>query len=136
MKQIKNIKIKFFCSHIKIDFCLEYKPKSFAPDPRAVSELLIEDNVYLRDFNQPIRPARIPYGLNGRGPNDECSFEPRWPIEIEVLNEPRIKHIDTAPKEPELFHKSSSFSFHKKTNTKTTRGNFRYRSRTYGTQLR
>jgi hypothetical protein len=47
--------------------------------------------------------------LNGRATfNDESSVEPRWPIEIEVLNEPRIKHINASSMEPELFYKPSS----------------------------
>jgi hypothetical protein len=49
--------------------------------------------------------------LNLRNPNDENSFEPRWPIEIEVLTDPRVKHIDAPPKQPELFYKPSLLFF-------------------------
>ncbi|CAF3429627.1 unnamed protein product [Rotaria socialis] len=60
----------------------------------------------ISDTKQPIRQARIPYGFNSRGGiNDDGSFEPRWPIEVEVLNEPRIKHISTSPAQPEIFFK-------------------------------
>ncbi|CAF3828529.1 unnamed protein product [Rotaria magnacalcarata] len=63
----------------------------------------------ISDTKQPIRQARIPYGFNSRGGvNDDGSFEPRWPIEVEVLNEPRIKHISTSPAQPEIFFKPIS----------------------------
>ncbi|CAF3989111.1 unnamed protein product [Rotaria magnacalcarata] len=64
----------------------KYKGKPFVPDRRL-----------------PIRQNRISYNL--RGQNDDNSFEPRWPIEIEVLTESRIKHINAPPKHPELFYK-------------------------------
>ncbi|UJR35501.1 hypothetical protein I4U23_028255 [Adineta vaga] len=64
---------------------------------------------FVSDVKLPLRQARIPFGLNTRGGlNDESSSEPRWPIEIEVLNEPRIRHINTSPAQPELFYKSTT----------------------------
>ncbi|CAF2534220.1 unnamed protein product [Rotaria sp. Silwood2] len=61
------------------------------------------------DTKTPIRQARIPYGLNCRGgPNDDYSFEPRWPMEVEVLTEPRIKHISISPMQPEAFYKPTT----------------------------
>ncbi|CAF0922129.1 unnamed protein product [Rotaria sordida] len=61
------------------------------------------------DAKLPIRQARIPYGLNCRGgANDDYSFEPRWPMEVEVLNEPRIKHINISPIQPEVFYKPTT----------------------------
>ncbi|CAF0791652.1 unnamed protein product [Rotaria sordida] len=61
------------------------------------------------DAKLPIRQARIPYGLNCRGgANDDYSFEPRWPMEVEVLNEPRIKHINISPMQPEVFYKPTT----------------------------
>ncbi|CAF4265322.1 unnamed protein product [Adineta steineri] len=56
----------------------------------------------------PIRQARVP-NLNPRvTSNEESSFEPRWPSEIEVLNEPRIKHINIPSSQPEYFYKSTT----------------------------
>ncbi|CAF1121372.1 unnamed protein product [Adineta steineri] len=56
----------------------------------------------------PIRQARVP-NLNPRvTSNEESSFEPRWPSEIEVLNEPRIKHINIPPSQPEYFYKPTT----------------------------
>jgi hypothetical protein len=53
----------------------------------------------------------MPSRLNFRTPQaDDNSFEPRWPIEIEVLAEARIKHIHVSPKRPEHFYKSSLFN--------------------------
>ncbi|CAF3587047.1 unnamed protein product [Rotaria sordida] len=70
---------------------LEYKGKPFVPDRRL-----------------PVRQTRISYNLTLRSQNDENSFEPRWPIEIEVLTEPRVKHINVSPKQPELFYKPTT----------------------------
>ncbi|CAF1633061.1 unnamed protein product, partial [Adineta ricciae] len=64
---------------------------------------------FVSDVKLPLRQARIPFGLNPRGAsNDDSSFEPRWPIEIEVLNEPRIRHINVPPIHPELFYKPTT----------------------------
>ncbi|CAF0864478.1 unnamed protein product [Adineta ricciae] len=64
---------------------------------------------FISDVKLPLRQARIPFGLNPRGAsNDDSSFEPRWPIEIEVLNEPRIRHINVPPIHPELFYKPTT----------------------------
>lgn len=50
------------------------------------------------------------YGLNFRGSTfDDSSFEPRWPVEIEVLPESRVKHINVIPEQPETFYQPSSF---------------------------
>ncbi|CAF3908164.1 unnamed protein product [Rotaria sp. Silwood2] len=68
----------------------KYKGKPFIPDRRI-----------------PVRQTRISY-LTLRGQNDEGSFEPRWPIEIEVLAEGRVKHINAPPKQPELFYKPTT----------------------------
>ncbi|CAF0721396.1 unnamed protein product [Didymodactylos carnosus] len=67
------------------------KARAFVPDQRAIN----------------LRQARIPFGLL-RGCGDENSNEPRWPIEIEVLPEARVKHIFTSPTQPELFYKPMS----------------------------
>ncbi|CAF3355299.1 unnamed protein product [Rotaria sp. Silwood1] len=77
---------------LHISFPTEYKSRSSVPDTKV-----------------PIRQARIPYGLNCRsGPNDDYSFEPRWPMEVEVLNEPRIKHISVSPTQAESFYKPTT----------------------------
>ncbi|CAF3391299.1 unnamed protein product [Rotaria sp. Silwood1] len=69
----------------------KYKGKPFVPDRRI-----------------PVRQTRLSYSLNVRGQNDEGSFEPRWPIEIEVLTEGRVKHINVPPQQPELFYKPTT----------------------------
>ena len=60
---------------------------------------------------QSVRPIRVTCSLNVRSvPSDDNSFEPRWPIEMEVLSEARVKHLDAPPQQAEPFHTSSSFS--------------------------
>ena len=50
--------------------------------------------------------------MNARNvPSDDNSFEPRWPIEMEVLSDARVKHLDAPPEQAEPFHTSSSLSF-------------------------
>ncbi|CAF4100629.1 unnamed protein product [Adineta steineri] len=59
----------------------------------------------ITDPKTAFRQNRLRCGLYLRSQNDESSFEPRWPTEIEVLPESRVRHIDVQPKQPELFNK-------------------------------
>ncbi|UJR10439.1 hypothetical protein I4U23_014643 [Adineta vaga] len=69
---------------------VEYKGRPVIVDPRA-----------------SLRQNRLKCGLYLRSQNDESSFDPRWPIEIEVLPESRVRHINVVPKQHEPFYKST-----------------------------
>ncbi|CAF1138870.1 unnamed protein product [Adineta ricciae] len=61
----------------------------------------------LADQRASLRQNRLRCGLYLRSQNDDSSFEPRWPIEIEVLSDSRVRHINVVPKQPEPFYKST-----------------------------